>query len=106
MAKTDGLDGRAVYDQKLTEKWDAEKYLDSLQWRAYLDVFDAHAFTYDVFVGRYDRDDAYVTIADYHSMTFYRYPNLAADVERAVRDLAGVIKDYAPELVTADAQAG
>lgn len=119
VCKTDGLDGRRIHDQKLTERWDAEKYLDSLQWRAYLDIFDAHAFVYDVFVGRYARgfyggndydsplpDDPQqcVNVVEYHPMTFYRYPNLAADVERAVSELAGVIKQYVPGLVTPDAQ--
>jgi len=104
----DGLAWRAVRDQKLTERWDAERYLDSLQWRAYLVLFDATSFTYDVFVGRYQRRDTrtrfdpagqdaweepgrMVTITEYHPMTFYAYPDMRRDVERAVAELAAII---------------
>ena len=41
VGKVDGLDGTTVHDQKLTERWDAERYIDSLQWRAYLVMFGA-----------------------------------------------------------------
>jgi len=94
----DGLDGRAVRDQKLTERWDAERYLDSLQWRAYLVLFDATSFTYDVFVGRYGtgRNQGQVTITEYHPMTFYAYPDMRRDVERAVAELAAIIVRHLP----------
>lgn len=57
VAKCDGLTGRTVTDDKLTEKWDAEKYLDSLQWRVYLELFEADRFVYEVFVGKYNLND-------------------------------------------------
>ncbi len=94
----DGLGGRTIHDQKLTEKWDAERYLDSLQWRAYLVLFEADTFTYDVFVGRYGtgRNQGQVTVTDYHPMTFYAYPDMRRDVERAVAELAAVIVRHLP----------
>jgi len=104
VCKCDGLDGRTVIDQKLTERWDAENYLDSLQWRAYLDVFGAQKFIYDVFLGRYSQRSDDVLITDYHRMAFYSYPDLGKDVERAVVELASVITQYAPTLITPDAQ--
>jgi hypothetical protein len=92
VGKTDGLHGTVVHDQKLTEKWDAEKYVDSLQWRAYLAMFSATSFTYDVFIARYQ--ERHVTVTDYHPMTFYAYPGLRQDVERAVAELAAVVREH------------
>ena len=103
VGKVDGLDGLTVHDQKLTEKFDAERYVDSLQWRSYLVMFGAKAFTYDVFVGKYDAGEVdgvrtlkskTVTIREYHALTFYAYPGIRADVERAVAELADVIVRY------------
>lgn len=99
VAKADGVDGRVVHDQKLTERWDPEKYLDSWQWRAYLLMFDADSFVYDVFEGKYDGRT--VTVRDYHRMAFYSYPAMEADVQRAVAELAEAVKRRLPERVTA-----
>ncbi len=98
VGKVDGLIGRVVRDQKLTERWDAERYFDSLQWRAYLVLFDAKAFVYDVFQCKRDEDDRYVTVTEYHPVTFYGYPDIRKDVQRAVDELAAVIVEYFPQL--------
>lgn len=108
----DGLDGLIVRDQKLTEKFDPERYLDSLQWRSYLTMFGAREFTYDIFVAKYERERGRtvvvdgeetfvegaftkkVTIREYHPLTFYAYPNMRDDVQRAVNELAEVIVTY------------
>lgn len=118
----DGMVAKHVRDQKLTERWDAEKYTDSLQWRAYLDMFEADAFTYDVFVGRYNLGDdrpaarsfdtydhgigddgpppaKWVEVTDYHQLTFYRYPDMRRDVVGAVTELATIISMHIPERV-------
>jgi hypothetical protein len=106
VGKVDGINGRTVHDQKLSERLDAEKYLDSLQWRAYLVMFDATKFVYDVFVGRYDRGgDRLVQLTDYQSLPFYTYPGIRQDVQAAVNELARVIVTYVPSLVTAEARA-
>lgn len=96
VGKVDGIQGLTVRDQKLTEKWDAEKYLDSLQWRAYLVMFQANRFIYDVFVGRYHEGAQAVTVHEYHCMPFYAYPNMRADVERAVCELAEIKARHLP----------
>lgn len=103
VGKVDGLNGREVHDQKLTENIDAERYFDSLQWRCYLVMFEASTFVYDLFLGKYDEDEKRVTVVDFQPMTFYRYPDIRKDVERAVTELAGVIVKYAPDLVRPDA---
>jgi len=91
----DMVTARAVRDQKLTTKWDAERYVDSQQWRAYLLMFDRREFVYDVFEG--PRKDRTVTIREHHKLTFYAYPDMRKDVERAVRDLADIVARHMPE---------
>lgn len=99
VGKVDGLNGISVHDQKLTERFDAERYLDSLQWRSYLVMFGAREFVYDVFVGRYE--GRCVTVYDYHRLPFYAYPNMRADVEHAVCEVADVIARLLPERMAA-----
>ena len=41
-----------------------------------------------------------VTIRDLHRLTFYAYPDMRQDVERAVCELAAFIKKYMPEKET------
>lgn len=104
VGKVDGLDGRTVRDQKLTEKWDAERYLDSLQWRAYLLMFKADTFVYDVFFrNKHNPGDRDVLIREYHPLTFYTYPSIHDHVRAAVCELAGVVARYFPDLITPDA---
>ncbi len=99
----DGLNGRTVHDQKLTEKIDAEKYLDSLQWRAYLVMFGAVTFVYDLFLASYPRsagkiiEGEAIKIREYHRLPFYTYPGIRKDVERAVDEFARFLAKHVPE---------
>jgi hypothetical protein len=90
----DDFRGMEIGDNKLTEKIEAEKYLDSLQWRAYLVMFGASKFVYHVFQGRYDKDEDNVTITGYETFPFYTYPGIRRDVERAVAELAGIVAEH------------
>lgn len=108
VGKVDGIDG-AIHDQKLTESFDAERYTESLQWRAYLVMFGARTFVYDIFLAKYERGpggkDAEgnyakgdptgkIYVTEYHRLPFYAYPDIRADVQRAVNELAEVIVTY------------
>jgi len=97
VGKCDGYEGVTVRDQKLTEKFDPEKYVDSLQWRAYLAMLGAKQFVYDIFVGDIDEREDVVTVNEYHQMVFYAYPKMWADVERAVGELAEVVTSLMPK---------
>lgn len=99
VGKVDALHGMTVHDFKLTERFDAERYADSYQWRSYLTMFNASTFVYDVFVGRYD--DERVTVYDYHRLKFHAYPGMRADVEREVSGLAEIVARYVPQKVSA-----
>lgn len=91
VGKVDGLNGLEVRDQKLTERYDPEKYLDSLQWRAYLVMFGAKRFTYDVFSCRYK--GRVVEVTGYEPFSFYAYPRIKEDVQRAVNALASIVAE-------------
>lgn len=89
----DGLDN-AIRDYKLTAKFDAERYHDSYQWRCYLLMFGGRKFVYDIFVGE-DKGEAWV-IREYHSLAFYAYPGMEADVLRELDDLARFTAEQVP----------
>jgi hypothetical protein len=106
VGKVDALGG-AVHDYKLTERFEAERYADSYQWRSYLSMFGASTFIYDVFQARYDDPDRNgiqrVLINDYHRLTFHAYPEMRADLLRKVSGLAEIVAKYVPEKVQAEA---
>jgi len=93
----DGLDERGIHDYKLTSRFDAERYTEAWQWRCYLRMFGAERFVYDVFTAREDERAGEWVITAYDQLPFYAYPNLRADVERAVSDFAAFIAAYLPE---------
>lgn len=48
--RIDGLDGLAVHDAKTKySQPDAQEYIDSSQWKFYLDILDGNIFYYDLF---------------------------------------------------------
>jgi hypothetical protein len=82
-ARADCFFGKKVEDHKLTAYFDAERYAESIQWRAYLLIYGADQFTYNVFVGDVEERKELphdVTIRDFHRLTFYRYPEMEQDV--------------------------
>lgn len=97
VGKVDGLNGVSVHDYKLTERFDAERYLDSLQWRAYLMMFNARRFIYDVFV--YGENKGRLVVREYHRLPFYAYPDMWKDVDRAVCELAEIVGQYCPQRI-------
>jgi hypothetical protein len=99
VGKVDALNGLTVHDYKLTERFDAERYADSYQWRSYLTMFGARQFVYDVFVCHYDGPE--VRIYDYHRFPLSAYPGMREDVLREVSGLAEIVAKYVPEKIAA-----
>ena len=100
VGKVDGLYGQTIRDYKVTERFEAERYADSYQWRCYLVMFGARHFVYDVFQARYEDClgvEQLVTIYDYHRLPFSAYPGIDADVQRKVAELAELVAKYVPE---------
>lgn len=85
VGKVDALSGIRVDDHKLTGRFDAEKYTDSVQWRAYLMLFKAHRFTYNVFTGAPDKDGVWV-IRAFDQLDLYRYGDMEKEVMALLAD--------------------
>jgi hypothetical protein len=101
VGKVDGLQGITIHDYKLTERFDAERYADSYQWRSYLLMFGVPRFVYDVFVCRYDTGRVYVF--DYHRLPVCAYPGMEADVYREVCALAEIVAKHVPQKIMTEA---
>ena len=95
VGKIDALDGNRIVDYKLTERLDAERYMDSMQWRAYLMLFETNEFEYSIFEGSPDRGSTTCyTISDWHSLRFYSYPEMCADVKKCAGELAAFVQQH------------
>lgn len=102
VGKVDGLAGLTVHDYKLSERFEAENYLDSWQWRAYLAMFHARRFVYEVFECSYDRSDPnLVRIRAHHPLTFDRYQRMEIDLATAIAALAEVVVRHCPQKIAA-----
>jgi hypothetical protein len=98
----DGMD-HEVRDYKLTERFEPDGYMEALQWRAYLWMFDARRFTYHAFVGDIDDTQKRVRVKEHHPLTLYRYPGMEDDVRATVCELAALIVRHAPDLINRQA---
>ena len=49
VGKVDAIHGKRIDDHKFTARFDADRYLDSYQWRIYLEVFGADRFRWNIF---------------------------------------------------------
>lgn len=78
VGKVDAMAGNRVYDHKLSARFDAERYADSFQWRAYLLLLNADRFTYNVFSGEFD--GLVWNVWGMDTIDFYRYPMMEHDV--------------------------
>jgi hypothetical protein len=92
----DGISGLKVTDHKLTFKPNPETYMESYQWRAYLDIFDADVFEYIIYAARDNKDK--VVIYDISTMPLYRYPEMQDDLMVGIRSLVGFCQAHIPEI--------
>lgn len=102
VGKVDAIHGRKVFDHKFTARFDADRYLDSYQWRIYLDLFGADTFQWNIFVAIESAPRNYL-IRDFHNLTMHRYPGMRADVERALADFVRFARFHLPERFTREA---
>jgi hypothetical protein len=100
VGKVDAIHGRRVDDHKFTSRYDAERFMGSMQWRVYLDVFDADEFRWNVFEGRADTDDpSRYIIHSMHPLTIHRYPGMRKDIERELRRFIDFARKHLPERI-------
>lgn len=95
----DAMEARRIYDHKLTGRIDAENYTDSLQWRAYLEWFEADLFTYNLFE-KYEPagEPGTFVIKSFAPIDFFRYPGMHLDVQDAVLEFVDFVRAYMPEM--------
>ena len=98
VGKVDAVHGNRIDDHKFTGRFDAERFLDSYQWRIYLEVFGADEFRWNVFEGTEVGDKQYV-ISAVHPLRTFRYPGIGADVERELGLFTEFAKAHLPERI-------
>lgn len=96
VGKVDAINGRRIVDHKFTAKFDPDRYLESYQWRIYLEVFNADAFRWNVFEARESAPKNYI-IRAVHKLDMHRYPAMGDDVERMLREFVVFARDHLPE---------
>jgi len=99
VGKVDAVHGCKVYDHKLTGRFDSERFLSGFQWRAYLEIFDADCFIWNVFEAPPRRTDAprTRTVTAFHDLRTFRYPGLGDDVTRDLTAFVHFARQYLPE---------
>jgi hypothetical protein len=95
--RVDGTDGFEVVDYKFTGWPDPERFAESWQWRIYLALTGATSFRWEVFTLRQPlKHETAWRVTAHQTFKQYGYPELFADVERAVSDAAAGIDRWAP----------
>lgn len=93
----DGMQGRIVTDYKLTSYFDAERYMNSFQWKAYLMMFKANRFNYEVFTAKEELGE--YLIMSHDTLPLCRYEDLERDVLREINHGAKFVAKYLPEKI-------
>jgi hypothetical protein len=90
----DGLIGNMVVDYKTTGQFDWDRYMESYQWRFYLDMSGCDQFLYQVFVIKPFGPEKCFSIVDTHQIKQFRYPELHQDCEQLVRAYRQVVIEH------------
>jgi hypothetical protein len=116
--QVDAIEHKTIYDHKTTERFDAEKYLDSWQHRFYLDIFEADRFIWNVWemkhlgetinpedfdpAGQDSHSEAHARqsyeVRALHQLEQFRYPALTADCTELAQEYLAFARKYMPQL--------
>jgi hypothetical protein len=81
--RCDDVSGGTITDYKLTfSSFDADRYLESYQWRFYMDILKCHTFVYQVFEGYDNYREGRIDVRKLHTLKLYRYEELHNDCQR------------------------
>lgn len=83
--RADGLYGNTVHEIKTTKRVQTDKYLGSVQWRAYLLAFGAASAVYHICQMKQDREGVYF-VGDYKPMRQYGYTGMYDDLLVELRE--------------------
>jgi hypothetical protein len=95
--KCDGITGNRVDDHKLTFRPNPDNYLESFQWKSYLDMFNADRFRYIIYAAK--QKGKVISINDISTLEVYRYPAMVDDLVSGIRQLVNFIVGYVPQMV-------
>jgi hypothetical protein len=91
VARADQLIGTTIVENKATlSAFDFDKYAKGVQWRFYLDIFEAAKVTYNVFCLS-EPADGPLTLRDTHSFDLYPYAALREDCGALVQEFAAFV---------------
>jgi len=79
-AVADLLVGETVVEYKTTRYFDIEKYINSYQWRFYMDIFGASKAVYNIFVFYNNQ------LREVKDFTLFNYKDLQDDIKFLLRD--------------------
>lgn len=102
----DGITGNVVTDHKMTARPDPEKYFDSYQWRAYLDIYGADVFEYVLYhaLDRGEDKGNQVIVRDVVPFRLYRYPEMHDDLMAGIREFVEFARVHLPERFDAETE--
>lgn len=90
--RCDAIDAWTVHDIKTTKAIDANTYIESYQWRAYLWLSGRQKFVYDTFRVIRDEKASELTVKEYVSIPLTAYPGLSRDVETCLVEFDAAVK--------------
>ena len=96
-ARCDRVLGNTIVDDKTTEYFDAERYLDKYQWRYYLDMFGANRFQWLIWEVKEMKDEPQAPLLNggvskafcvhkLHKLEAYRYERMEADCHALAKE--------------------
>ena len=82
----DGLIGKEITDYKTTGQFDPDRYMESYQWRYYLDMCDCDRFRWQVFVISEFGPPCCYEVKQIHQLAQVRYPGMDQDCARLAQE--------------------
>lgn len=77
---------KIITDYKTTQRFDFDRYMESYQWRFYLDLAQCNEMLYQVFVMKPFGEPHCYSVNEFHTLTQYAYPTMHEDCLQLVRD--------------------
>jgi hypothetical protein len=90
--RVDAIDAVSVHDVKTTSAIDVDRYVDSMQWKAYCWMSGRRSFVYDLFRVKVEADIQAVTVLEYVRLPLTAYPGLDRDVESLLEEYDAAIR--------------
>ena len=93
--RADAMAGLDCFELKTTQRApNTAKYLDSMQWRAYVLAYGATSVTYRVVQLKHLKEPDVWTITNTETMTQYPYPQITQDLTKAATRLVEFIQHH------------